>query len=113
MKNSQTPKALSRLGMAMRAGKLVTGDEAVMQAIRGGQAKLVLIAEDASDNSYKKYSDKCAHYGVNVVRRFSRWEIGYSIGKADRVAVAVTDEGMAAWIGQELTPFLAEVERIE
>jgi ribosomal protein L7Ae-like RNA K-turn-binding protein len=112
VRNSGTPKALSRLGMAMRAGKLATGDEGVMQAIRSGQAKLVLVAADASENAYKKYSDKCFHYGVKLVRRFTRQEIGYSIGKAERVAVAVTDERMAAWIGEELTQS-AEVEHIE
>lgn len=112
MKNSGTPKALSRLGMAMRAGKLATGDEGVMQMIRSRQAKLVLVANDASDNAYKKYSDKCAHYGIKIVRQFTRWEIGYSIGKAERVAVAVTDDGMAAWIGEELTQS-AEVDHIE
>ena len=43
-------KTLSRLGLAMRAGKVVTGDEIVLKAIRSSEAKLVMLAADASAN---------------------------------------------------------------
>lgn len=46
-------KALSLLGMAMRAGKLVTGDETVLKSVQQGKAKLVIAAGDASDNTKK------------------------------------------------------------
>lgn len=48
-------KALSRLGLATRAGKLISGEEIVLKAIRSGEAKLVLLAGDASDNTRKKF----------------------------------------------------------
>ena len=51
-------KALSYLGLAMRAGKIVTGDEAVLKAVRSSEAKLVVLAGDASDNTQKKFRDK-------------------------------------------------------
>jgi ribosomal protein L7Ae-like RNA K-turn-binding protein len=35
-------KTLSYLGLAMRAGKIVTGDEAVLKAVRSSEAKLVV-----------------------------------------------------------------------
>lgn len=37
-------KLMSQLGLAQRAGKLVTGDEIVLKAIRGSQAQLVIVA---------------------------------------------------------------------
>lgn len=46
-------KGLSSLGMAMRAGKLVTGDEIVLKAVRKGEVHLVIIAGDASPNTKK------------------------------------------------------------
>lgn len=46
-------RALSQLGLAMRAGKVVTGDEIVLKAIRSSEAKLVILAGDASDNTKK------------------------------------------------------------
>ena len=36
------PKFFNQLGLAMRAGKLVTGDEGVFKAIRSGKPKLSL-----------------------------------------------------------------------
>ncbi|HEY4430864.1 MAG TPA: ribosomal L7Ae/L30e/S12e/Gadd45 family protein, partial [Paenibacillus sp.] len=60
-------KALSYLGLAMRAGKIVTGDEAVLKAVRSSEAKLVVLAGDASDNTQKKFRDKCGTYDIPLV----------------------------------------------
>ncbi len=79
----------------MRAGKLVTGDEGVMAAVKSGDAKLVIVAEDASDNTRKKMNDKCRSYRVPIMEFGSRDELGQSIGKAERVVIAVTDKGFA------------------
>jgi ribosomal protein L7Ae-like RNA K-turn-binding protein len=91
-------KFFSYLGLAMRAGKLISGDEIVLKAIRNGDAKLVCIAEDASDNTTKKFQDKCRSYEVPIVQFGSRGQIGHSIGKAERVVIAVTDHGLAKMI---------------
>lgn len=88
-------KFLSQLGLAMRAGKLVTGDEGVMKAIRSGEAKLVVIAEDASANTRKKFQDKCRFYGVTLMEMGSKAELGGSIGKEMRVILGVLDGGFA------------------
>jgi ribosomal protein L7Ae-like RNA K-turn-binding protein len=91
-------KMLSYLGLAMRAGKLVTGDEGVMSAIRSREAKLVILAIDASSNAQKKYRDKCSSYNVQLLERCSRDELGASIGKAERVVIAIIDSGFAKMI---------------
>ncbi|MDB5052044.1 MAG: ribosomal protein L7ae [Bacilli bacterium] len=91
-------KMLSYLGLAMRAGKLVTGDEGVMGAIRSREAKLVILAVDASSNAQKKYKDKCASFNIKLIECFSRDELGSSIGKAERVVIAVNDSGFAQMI---------------
>lgn len=46
-------KALSYVGLATRAGKLVSGDEIVLKAIRSSEAKMVIVAADASANTLK------------------------------------------------------------
>ncbi|GAA3406570.1 YlxQ family RNA-binding protein [Paenibacillus hodogayensis] len=110
--NKPNHKALSFLGLAMRAGKLAIGDEGALKAVRSGQARLVVLAEDASDNTRKKFQDKCAHYNVDLVECFDRYELGAAIGKEARVLVAVVDAGFA----QKIKSFLvkpSEVEPIE
>lgn len=105
-------KALSYLGLAMRAGKLAFGDEGVLKAVRSGQARLVVMAEDASDNTRKKFRDKCSHYNVALVECFDRYELGAAIGKDARVLVAVLDSGLARMIEPCLVK-PPEVEPIE
>ena len=99
----------NNLGLAMRAGKLVTGDEGVLDAVRKGEAKLVVVAENASENTRKKFRDKCTHFGVPLIEHGSRDELGSSIGKAERVVLAVTDPGFAQMITKSLAK-PAEVE---
>lgn len=106
------PKALSALGMAMRAGKLVTGDETVLKAVRGGKVRLVIVAEDASDNTKKKYRDKCATYGVPLEEAFDRAALGAAIGKEERVLVGIADAGFAALVRKHLSN-QTEVDRID
>ncbi len=102
----------NRLGLAMRAGKVVHGEQAVLDAVRSQEAKLVLLAADASDNTRKKYADKCSHYHIPLVEYGTRDEIGAGIGKESRVAVAVTDSGFARLL-TESQGKPAEVERFE
>lgn len=85
----------SNLGLARRAGKLVSGEERVLQAIRSGEARLVLIADDASDNTRKKFTDKCRSYGVELKTPGNREQLGRAIGEPQRVIMAITDTGFA------------------
>lgn len=43
------------LGIAARARKVISGEELVVKEVRNGNAKLVLLANDASKNSSKKF----------------------------------------------------------
>lgn len=85
----------NNLGLAMRAGKVVTGEEMVIDSVRSGDAKLVIVSEDASPNTLKKLNDKCSHYQVPIHQYGSRDQLGASIGKEARVVIAVTDAGFA------------------
>ncbi|WP_199426039.1 YlxQ family RNA-binding protein [Thermaerobacillus caldiproteolyticus] len=85
----------SLLGLANRARKVVSGEELAIKEIRSGRAKLVLLAEDASVNTEKKISDKCASYGVPLRKVPDRYMLGQAIGKDARVVVAIIEEGFA------------------
>ncbi|SMO53709.1 L7Ae/L30e/S12e/Gadd45 family ribosomal protein [Melghirimyces algeriensis] len=88
-------KLYNMLGLAMRARKVVSGEEQVLSAVRSKTACLVLISNDAAPNAKKKLSDKCAHYHIPWVEVGSRSDLGRAIGKAERVTVAVTEPGFA------------------
>ena len=52
-------RVLSMLGLATRSRNVVSGGFATEEAVKNGKAYLVIIAENASDNTRKKYSNMC------------------------------------------------------
>lgn len=92
MDSNKKQKILNLLGLAQRAGRLISGEELVVDAIRKQQAKLVFLADDAAGNLSKKVTDKSHTYQVEVVTAFSTLELSAAVGKARKV-LAVTDAG--------------------
>lgn len=95
-------KVLSLLGLAMRGRNLVSGEFQTLEAIKKGSAMLVIIAEDASDNTKKLFTDKCTFYEVPVVQYASKAQLGRAIGKDLRSSIGVCDVGLADAIIKQL-----------
>ena len=57
-------RALSMLSIAAKAGKVQSGGFLTEKAIQEGVAYFVIIAEDASGNTQKKFMDKCKYYEI-------------------------------------------------
>jgi ribosomal protein L7Ae-like RNA K-turn-binding protein len=93
---------MSFLGLANRAGKLISGEELTVKQIQKGNAKLVLLSADASQNTMKKITDKCNSYEVPIKIVENRYLLGQAIGKEARVVVAVLDVGFAKKLKQML-----------
>ncbi len=88
-------KTIMMLGLAMKAGKVVSGETGCENSIRDGSALLVILAEDASSNTSKKFRDKCSFYNVPLIVKYKKDEIGRALGKELRSVAAVTDKGFA------------------
>lgn len=86
---------LSMIGLAKAGGNLVSGEFSTEDAIRKGKACLVIIAEDASDNTKKLFTNKCKYYDVPMVLYSCKKEIGSMLGYEIRTSLAVIDEGIA------------------
>ena len=95
-------KVLSLLGIAMRGRNLVSGEFQTLEAVRNGTAMLVIIAEDASANTKKLFTDKCTYYGVPVRSFGEKDELGRAIGKDERSSLGVCDAGLADAIIKQL-----------
>ena len=87
-------KTMGLLGLAARARKVSSG-EGVLTSIQNGSAKLVLIASDASENTKKKYVDKCTYYNVEFDFVETSAELNQAMGTFNRKVIAVADEGFA------------------
>ncbi|EOT46949.1 MULTISPECIES: YlxQ-related RNA-binding protein [Enterococcus] len=95
-------KAKNMLGLAMRAGKIISGEELVLRDIRQQKVPLVFVASDASQNTQKKIKDKGKFYHATVLDSFTADEIIQSIGKP-RMVVGVVDHGFARRIKELLS----------
>lgn len=88
-------KVLGLLGICARAGRIASGEVGTESAVKSGKAHLIVLSEDASDNTKKKFYNMAAAYKVPVLEYSGKEELGRSIGKELRSAAAVTDEGLA------------------
>ncbi|MCL2592841.1 MAG: ribosomal L7Ae/L30e/S12e/Gadd45 family protein [Defluviitaleaceae bacterium] len=88
-------KIFSLLSICQKAGKIKTGEDFCVNALRSGEAKLVIIAEDASENTKKKFTNKSTHYGVPFVIFSNRDTLSQAIGKINRPVMVITDGGLA------------------
>ena len=95
--------ALTPLGLAKRAGKLVAGIEESRRAIRQGIARVVVIAADASEVQKVKVRKVAQARDVPVARVAERTTLGHAIGQGPVTAVVVTDPGLAATVVARLS----------
>ena len=88
-------KLLSLLGLAARSRNITSGEFSTEKSIKEGQAYFAIVAEDASDNTKKKFRNMCEFYHVPMAIYGTKDEIGHSIGKEFRATVAIINEGFA------------------
>ncbi len=95
-------KIFSLIGLAMKAGKIKSGEFATEQAVKAGQAHMVIVSEAASDNTKKKFGNMCLYYEVPIYYFGSKEDLGGAIGKEYRASLAVTDENFAKAIIKQM-----------
>lgn len=93
---TKTPEDLSFLGLANRAGAVERGTEAARQALRRGEACLVLVARDSSEQQKQKVIKLSRAQGVPNVEIADRAALGAAVGRGPLTAVAVTDASFAS-----------------
>ncbi len=87
------------LGLCQRSGKLQSGTDTVIRAIRSGACRLALIDGGATANTVKKITDPCIYYRVPYLL-LPPGMLGEACGREGRMAAAVLDAGFAARLTQ-------------
>jgi ribosomal protein L7Ae-like RNA K-turn-binding protein len=94
---------LHLLGIARKAGKLELGEEPTGAAARAKQAKLIVVARDAAENTFRRvrhFADAGNVLWVSVP--FTKTELGGAVGRNSCAMLAVMDVGLASAIVQKL-----------
>ena len=95
-------RILNLIGLATRAGKTVSGEFSTEKAVKSGSACLVIVSEEASENTRKLFTDKCTYYKVPICYFGGKGELGHAMGKEMRASLAVTDESLAKAIVKQM-----------
>ena len=95
-------KVLSLISLATKAGRCASGEFMTEGQTKSGRASLVVVAEDASDNTKKKFRNMCEFYEVPVYFLADKEELGKFCGKEFRASLAVQDENFAKAIMKEV-----------
>jgi ribosomal protein L7Ae-like RNA K-turn-binding protein len=99
---SRRVEALALLGLARRAGALAKGTDAARVALRRGEARLLILADDGSEAQREKVLPLARSRNVPWVSPGSRAQIGAAVGAGPLTALAVTEDGFARRIREML-----------
>jgi ribosomal protein L7Ae-like RNA K-turn-binding protein len=87
--------ALRLLGLAARAGAVLSGTERVREAARAGTLRFVVVAGDISANTRDKLIPLFEARNVRYREIATRAELGDAVGRAPASALGITDAGLA------------------
>lgn len=86
---------LSLLGISQKAGKLISGQDNVERAINSKRVYLIIISQDSSDNTKKKFKYMANRKKIPVVIWGKAQDLGNAIGKQERKVLSLTNKGLA------------------
>ena len=111
--NAQTPREITEkkvtnlLSMAARARRIASGAFAVEEAVKNGQARFLLLAEDVEPSTKEKYEQLSNQYNIPAAAFLTKDTLGACLGKGVRAAAALLDEGFA----KRLQALLGDADR--
>lgn len=91
-------KLISMISMCQKSGKLLSGEETCENTIRAKKAKLIIVANDASDNTKKKFRNSSEYYHIPLYFFLTKEELGHITGKRIRAVLTVSDENFSTQI---------------
>lgn len=86
-------KILQLLGLAMRARKVVLGEEFVLKELSKNNDSILFLASDSGDNIKKKVEERASYYDFTCIDFFTTDELSSAIGKQNRKTILVLDKG--------------------
>ena len=96
-------KVLNYLALARKGGRAELGEEPVGAAARALKAHLILVAQDASDHTWRRAKSFAAGTDQQCVRlAVTKEEMGFVVGRQSLAIAAITDAALALALVQSL-----------
>ena len=100
--NLASKKLFSLIGIAQKSNNIASGEFLTEKAVKEHKAALVIVAEDASNNTKKMFTNMCTYYKVPIYFFGLKTELGHWTGKEIRASLALLDKGLADAIDKQL-----------
>ena len=89
-------KARNYLSLARKAGRIELGEEPVGAVARAQKARLLVVAGDASDHTWRRAKNFVSGTDQQCIRvHYSKAELGEAIGRQELALAAITDPALA------------------
>ncbi len=89
-------KALNYMALARKAGRIELGEEPVGAAARAQKARLVVVASDASDHTWRRAKSFVAGTQQQCIKvPYDKDRLGEAIGRSSLAIAAFTDPALA------------------
>lgn len=88
-------KTYSFIGLIQKSGNLTSGSDAVEMEIKKKKCKLLIISNDASDNTKEKFEKLAKEHNVSYVYFGNKDDLGIAIGKSSRTILSIKDANFA------------------
>jgi ribosomal protein L7Ae-like RNA K-turn-binding protein len=89
-------KALNYIALARKAGRIELGEEPVGSAARAQKARLVVVAQDASDHTWRRAKSFVAGTQQQCIKvPYSKDLLGMAVGRTSLAIGAFTDPALA------------------
>ena len=96
-------KVLNYLSLARKGGMAELGEEPVGAVTRLGKGRLVIVASDASDHTWRRAKSFVAGTDQQCIRiPFTKEELGFVIGRTSLAIAAITDTSLALALAKAL-----------
>lgn len=102
-------RILSLVGMAKKAGRTISGTDAVVNAIEAGEVYLVIVTKDASERTKKNFRLAVSNTGLPIFTFSTMDLLGKYLGKEQRAVCGIADRGFA----RKLIEFLERYNEME
>lgn len=89
-------KARNYLSLAKKAGRVELGEEPVGAVARAQKARLLIVASDASDHTWRRAKSFVSGTDQQCIQvPFTKDELGQAVGRTSLALAAITDPALA------------------
>ena len=110
-------RALNYMGLARKAGLIELGEEPVGAVARARKARLVVVAQDATDHTWRRAKSFVAGSEQICLKiPYTKDQLGQAVGRSELALAAFTDPALALAFCKALEQperYRAEIESLE